>query len=409
MVADAPRPTTRAADFVFLGFDGGDFGKDVRAYDVYMEGMALAATEHAFPVQLCMGLPSITLASVAWPSVTNARLQGDGYATNHARFDIFQTSLLYSAVALAPYLDNIWTTSCQPGWDNPYGNATCEGDVEGLAAIATLSAGPFGIADAVGFTNASLVNMTCRSDGVLLEPSLPATNVEFFFAHLMPPAAGATARITSAPSFIPASGGAGAAAAPYPFPPPAGSTLYLTVFATFVAAPVSVSPVDLWPPLPLGGLYVTMLSRAALCVDGAPAVTSGCASAFSGDAQTPLLVADTGASDHEVWSVSPLLPGANGTATGWALLGELDKFTRVSPSRVRSVDSGCAGAAAGASVCVDVVGGAEEAVRLTLVDPAGVVRSAALVTDATGSARAVCTCGADESSCACTAAAPPRN
>jgi hypothetical protein len=55
-----------------------------------------------------MTLPSITLASVRWPYVTNARLQADGYATTYTRYDIFQTSLLYGAVELAPFLDNVW-------------------------------------------------------------------------------------------------------------------------------------------------------------------------------------------------------------------------------------------------------------------------------------------------------------
>ena len=37
-------------------------------------------------------------------------------------------------------LQNVWTTGCQPAWDNPYGNSTCELHSEQLVAIATLSA-----------------------------------------------------------------------------------------------------------------------------------------------------------------------------------------------------------------------------------------------------------------------------
>ena len=116
-------------DFADYIFPFAIFASDVRAFDQYWAGVNTAAVEHAFPVQLCMSLPLMTLDSVYWPAVTNARLQGDGYATNTGRYDIFQTSLLYSAVALAPFLDNFWTTSCQPALDNPYGNATCEGHV----------------------------------------------------------------------------------------------------------------------------------------------------------------------------------------------------------------------------------------------------------------------------------------
>ena len=63
-------------DFMFNGSP--DFRTDVRAFDEYFAGMNAAAREHAFPVQLCMSLPAITLSSVAWDMVTNARLNYDG-------------------------------------------------------------------------------------------------------------------------------------------------------------------------------------------------------------------------------------------------------------------------------------------------------------------------------------------
>ena len=95
-------------DFADYIFPFALFGRDVRAFDAYFAGLNDAAVEHSFPVQLCMSLPLMMLDSVNWPSVTNARLQADGYATTYGRYDIFQTSLLYSAVAIAPFLDNIW-------------------------------------------------------------------------------------------------------------------------------------------------------------------------------------------------------------------------------------------------------------------------------------------------------------
>jgi hypothetical protein len=349
------------SDFMFLGSP--DFRSDVRAFDDYYEGMNTAAREHAFPVQLCMSLPAITLSSVAWDMVTNARLNYDGYVFV-SRYDIFQTSLLYAAVGLAPFLDNVWTTGCQPAWDNPYGNTTCERHSEQLIAIATLGAGPIGFADRVGFTNASLLNMTCRSDGVLLQPDLPATHVEFHYNNAFPPAAGSGARITSAPTWVPLSGGGG--------PPPA---LFLTVFATFVAAPVPVAPVDLWPALPavgaeggVLGFFVAPLSARSACVEGGDAGATGCAARFSGPpAGAPLLIADTGADGHEVYSVAPVF-----AAGGWAFLGELEKFTRVSGARVAGLAPGCA--PGGAGLCVDVRGAGGEAVRLAAVDPSGAVR-----------------------------------
>ncbi len=97
------------ADFFFLGF-GTDLSVDVRSFDEYFRGIDQAALEHNFPVQLCMGLPSITLASVQWGSMTHARLAGDGYPGS-GRYDIFQTSLLYGALELHPFLDNVSATA----------------------------------------------------------------------------------------------------------------------------------------------------------------------------------------------------------------------------------------------------------------------------------------------------------
>jgi hypothetical protein len=432
-------------DFADYIFPFENLSADVRAFDEYFAGVSAAATEHAFPVQLCMSLPLMMLASVAWPAVTNARLQADGYATTYARFDIFQTSLLYSSLAVAPFLDNVWTTSCQPAWDNSFGNSTCEGHVEGLIAIATLGAGPVGFGDRVGFTNATLLNMTSRADGVLLQPSLPAVNIDAFFADRFPPqgTSPGMARVTAAPTFVPFGGagrvavgsgggrggggrGRGEGGDDYAYPPPAGAALFITVFGTFVGEPIAVAPVDVWPPLPLpggaasaspfapaAGYYVQMLSRARLCVDGVAAVASGCANfSASADAAAPLLTVDTGPFDHEVFSVSPVLapppPEAGaagavaGAGAGWALLGELSKFARVSRSRVAALDVGATcGAPEALPLCTALVGAAGERVELALVDPRGIVRVTAVALGADGAGALTCACAAGGGACAC--------
>jgi hypothetical protein len=317
--------------------------------------------------------------------------------------------------------------------------------VEGLAAIATLGAGPVGFGDRVDFTNATLLNMTCRADGVLLQPSLPAVNVEAYFADRFPPQGVSVgmARITSAPTFVPFSTSAAASSAPrppappayaYPLPAPhnararmragvgADSALFLSVFATFAAEPIAIAPIDLWPQLPMPnataggdggdgggvgvgggvgaplGYYVQMLSRTALCVDGAPAVASGCASfSASANASAPLLTVDTGPYDHEVYSVSPVL------GPGWALLGELAKFARVSASRVAGLDASSAscGAPEQTPLCASIVGAAAERVSLAFVDPHGLVRIAAATLDAGGAARVACTCDSAKGTCGC--------
>jgi hypothetical protein len=370
-----------------------------------MRGMDAAAAEHGFPVQLCMTLPAITLASAGWGSVTNARLQGDGYATNSERYDIFQTSLLYASLDLAPFLDNVWTTSCQPAPDNAYGNATCEGDVEALWAIATLSAGPVGFGDRAGATNAPLLAMAARADGVLLQPSAPALPLDAWFADGLPAAAGARARIAVAPSLVPRAAAGGAAA------------LFLSVLGVFLAAPVPVAPVDVSPPLaPVGeagisAYYTTALSRRAACAAGAPAA-AGCAARFAGTPADALLTLNTGAAAHEVVSVAPVFSaaacgvggGSGGGGDGWALLGELAKITRVSPSRVAGLDPGCTARAApppAPALCVAVVGGAGEAVDLAFVDAGGILRTVSVRVGDDGAASVVCACEGAAGACAC--------
>lgn len=396
-------------DFADYIFPFQEFAVNVRSMDQYFEGVDTAATEHEFPVQLCMSLPLLMLNSVHWPSVTNARLQGDGYPTSSGRYDIFQTSLLYSSIAVSPFLDNIWTTSCQPAVDNPFGNSTCEGNVEMLAAIATLSTGPVGFADRVGLTNSTLLNMTTRSDGVLLQPSLPAINIDVYFADRFPPQSESSglARIACAPSFVPIkTGDSPAPPLPeysYPLPSSENAALFLNILGAFVGARVNLSPIDLWPPLPLPGsegvtgYYIQSLSRRFLCIDGENAIASGCANFTSNNnASETLLTSMTGPYDHELYSVAPIHSSSN-----WALLGELSKFTRISSSRISSIDlSPSCGSSTSSPFCINIVGGSSEIVVLTMIDPNGTVRISTSQLSQKGVGRIVCSCSSP-SQCSC--------
>jgi hypothetical protein len=311
----------------------------------------------------------------------------------------------------------IWTTSCQPSLENPYGNSTCEGDVEGLAAIATLSTGPVGFADLVGFTNTSLLALATRADSVILSPSLPAVNLEFFYGAGLPGSAGSAARIASSPSFIGRTSSFDADTYAYPLPSTTDAFMWLNVFGTFVAADVTIAPVDLWPSLPLSdpnidAHYVSVFSQRGACVDMRP-VADSCASSFTGGLSSALMTINTGQSSHELYTVAPVFSlnasGGSGLgfSTGWAMLGELGKFTRVSPYRVRTVEPGCATIApqpngSGPSLCVQLVGASGETVRdLAFVDPAATLRLLDVQLDDSGAAAVVCTCAASDTSSAC--------
>ena len=389
-----------------------DYHLDVRAWDTVWEGLDRAAGEHGLPVQLCMDLPFMALNSVKWSSVTNARAQGDGFPTDDGRFDIMHTSLLYGAVGLAPFLDVVWTTADQSAPDNPFGNAT-EPYVEALVAIAAHSGGPVGFGDGLGFTNATLLNSTCRSDGVLLQGSLPATPLDAWYGGYLPPGS----RIASAPTFLPIAPPQGASSYPYPYPMSATHTLWASIIALNLPTPgISLATWDLSPPLPactagpgcsdsgVQSYIVTPLSpgfeaQKLRCFSGA-SVFDACGVAWGGGAGgAPLLHATTGAAAAgrdkavEVLSAAPVF--SNG---GWALLGEMSKMVRVSPNRFSWVAPGC-DVGGEPSLCGGVVGGAGERVEVTLVAPGGVVYVISIVLGEGGEGGFTCVGSNSAASC----------
>ena len=376
-----------------------DFAMDVRAFDEYFRGMGVAAAEHGITVQFCMLLPSLALSSVQWGAVTNARLQGDGNPYDTGRYDIFQSSLLYASLDLAPFVDNFWTTSVQPGRDSPWGNES-EPFTEGYAVLSALSAGPVGFGDGIGFTNMTMLNLTCRADGVLLQPSLPATPLDFTFLDSFSQHAGGGARIASAPSFIVANASLPGSQGPYPYPPADGTNYWTSIVATYLSASIAIIPSDISPPLVesdlIGGFYATQLAVGldrleTVCADGVAALL-GCVAPFS--STQPLQIS---AVSHDVWSVCPVFASrSRADGLGWALVGELQKITRVSPTRFQSVTPNCAG---DSTLCLQVVGVPGESTVIHLVAPGALVRAVHVPFDSTGIVSLLCRGTGVDSSC----------
>jgi len=399
--------------FFYLSFT--DILTDARAWDTYWEGLTRAAEEHAIPVQLCMDFPAIALNSVKWNAVTNARVNGDGFPGSVYRHDIFLGSLLYGPLELAPFLDNTWSTSCQPGWDNAF-NGVCEPAVEAMAAIAALSAGPVGFGDGLGWANSTLIHMTSRADGVLLQPSLPATPLDAWLAgHI--PGADKGARLAAAPSFIPFTFTPKGGRTPtilssfYPYPNLTTCARWTSLLAVDTSA-VSVSSEDFSPPLSQDenaeSFYLMTWSPGvaavrAACADGAP--VSGCASPLTSPGT--FLAGSPGGTPSdpsrnitfEIYSIAPVF-----AMGGWALLGELDKFVRVSASRFAFVIPGEACVVGPLpSLCFGLTGGEGEDVDVALVAPGGVVRRMMLQLPSELQQPLVVTCRGVGTSAVCTA------
>ncbi|KAH9500570.1 hypothetical protein Btru_072295 [Bulinus truncatus] len=125
-------------------------------------------------IQYCTAYSKHILQSVEIPTVTQARVSHD-YTPGLRQWDIGITSMFADAVGLAPYKDTFWTTTTQPG--SPYVNKT-EPQPELQILLSTLSTGPVGPGDGIGFINLTVLMRCCDSNGQILQPSKPATAID---------------------------------------------------------------------------------------------------------------------------------------------------------------------------------------------------------------------------------------
>ena len=389
--------TNYEVDFMdFLNLCFTDHNVNATALQVFEEGMAKAALDAGITVQLCMDLPSDVLFSASAPAFTNARASEDDFPTNDGRWDLGVTNILYGSLNLKPFYDDFWTTSFQ-GPDSPYGTAS-ENFTELSAIISTLSSGPVGISDGIGFTNVSLVNMTCMSDGRILKPSVPAGMIDAYFASKSGVNVPGMGVIWAAPSYVPISN-----ITAFPFVPNSGSVdtptqyPFMSVLAIDVPTPgFTLYPWDLSPdittttaittiipssstnstsnrtsttsfsnvqgyvsvPWSNGMNYITQIA----CKDSNPAC--GCVSMFN--PMNPLFI-QTGTENtdhskpHELYHLSPLY------TSGWAVIGELSKITRVSIQRFAWINGGDKNTTNSLSFAVN--GTTNEVVNIALVVP----------------------------------------
>ena len=343
------------------------------------------------------------------------------------RWDIGESSLLLGALGLRPFFDVTWTARHIPEPDNNYGGDTTwynstELEVAGEAvlylqslprpraahapcllphpAASVLSTGPVGIGDRVTYTNASLVAAACMRNGTLLKPSRPLAAVDATFGS-RGFAVNGGASVQQAPALLQCTSGGGADACAAPF---------VTLLIADASAPAVLWPSDLTPDLsaaarlpgvagayaalPWSPGFAAMRVGCVNCSGSSGACTpASCGLRAFADA-SPLNVTtggadrmppgETGQPRHpfELLSLSPILAG------GWSLLGEVAKFTRVSPQRFLRV-SLLGGSSSGGGLNVTVAGAPDEVVEVTfLVPPAAAASAAAVGSEAPPEAQA---------------------
>ncbi|KAL4219038.1 hypothetical protein ACF0H5_021621 [Mactra antiquata] len=136
----------------------------------WLTQMGQAAQENGLTIQYCMAMSRHALQSIEIPAVTQARVSDDFLFKAREQWRIGETSIFANAINVRPYKDTFWTTSVQP--QNRYGK---ESKYPGLeSVVSSLTRGPVGPGDKIGYTNKTLLMRCCRQDGLLLRPSRPA-------------------------------------------------------------------------------------------------------------------------------------------------------------------------------------------------------------------------------------------
>lgn len=353
-------------------------------FEQWLSGMDNALAGSITPLQMCMGLPSDALFSVQLltPTSFRASQDNDPHYAPPTRWTIGTTSLLLASLGLRPYFDVTWTQAAFPPGPGPapaggypnsvYGNIV-HNSTELALIMATLSTGPVGIGDAIGATNATLLRVATRSDGMLLKPGRPLTSMDIQFGSRgLGARAPAPAYAMQAPTWLPCSSFASVSAS-------CGAAPWVNLVLADIAddAPVTIYPSDVTPDLSANWTEAGVVSYVAvpwspglvamrqLCGDQANA--SGCVQAFS---DTSPLVVSTGSPipvpagmkgeglhPFEMFTLHPV------SAAGFALLGCVDKAARVSPQRFTSVAYGAA------SITITVIGAPGETLTVAVLLP----------------------------------------
>lgn len=150
--------------------------RDLRAYpgrvETWQKQLDRCAKERNISLIWCMGTPADMAHAASLQQIVAMRSCDDyRYAKDPSllwRWHL-TTSCLIRSLGLLPFKDVFMSHT------NNRTLPDIDGDPNALleACLSALSAGPVGIGDRLGKTNADVVLKTCRSDGVLIKPDVP--------------------------------------------------------------------------------------------------------------------------------------------------------------------------------------------------------------------------------------------
>jgi len=313
-----------------------------------------------------MALPSDFLESLQYPAVTNARASDD-YGAGGNNWMMAGTSLLLSAVGLRASKDNFWSSNKQTDRGR-------ESSPVLQAVVCALSQGPVGFADPLYYTDPAVLWPTMNQDGTLLHPSRPATTVDGQFEERSE-WVGSDVRVASSTILSKST----------------SRVLYyysiLVAGSAALTVPNLLTAMDLWPFVPQEYPYwLWQYNNTACSTLGAKAVDCIHKLVPSHDSihhlnptYNPLQTLSGDAVKWTLWTCVPVF------ASGYVLLGEIDKYVAISPDRFVTISPTDMG--------IDIVlrGAAKESVNVAYVNPKGTIMVESIKLDTQGIALAVLT------------------
>jgi hypothetical protein len=130
------------------------FSSNADTAEVFLDNMARACRENGITLQYCMPYAAHFMQGCKYENLTTIRASGDRF--NLGRWNNFlYTSHLAAALGIWP-----WTDVFKSG-------------ETGNVLLATLSAGPVGIGDAMGAETMINLQQSVRTDGVIIKPDAP--------------------------------------------------------------------------------------------------------------------------------------------------------------------------------------------------------------------------------------------
>jgi len=291
----------------------------------WLRQMHHGAAKQGITIQYCMSMVRHILQSVELPAVTQARASGDYHSNLSDQWKIGGSSILADAIGIYPSKDNAWSTASQPG--NPYEGSRTEPFSRLQFAVLSFSRGPVAGSDGIGMSDASLILRSCTREGRLLRPDRPMRLMD-----------GAIASSALGASASPINGETWSTYTTV------GGATYPHVLAIEVQTAFTLAPADLG--LDPAGAYIVWEANDTTVQP------------FS--AASPVAVAPNTKASFALLHVSPV-----GQASGWALVGEMDKWVATSADRFADAEDSPMG------LNVELKGDSGETVRVGFAKAGG--------------------------------------